>query len=327
MDFSELDVGSAVIGDHVEFDGLAEARAVLIDDGGEAGALAMMADGDGGVAQVAGGFVAGGVEAEGIVGTHFAGALQQEKLITKGTGSKVAQTVEVETEAVDGLHAESGMFPDVVCIFDPAGELVVELFETVDVADTLGEGEPCLGAGVVDGFEEFELVDSLAEGADRDQRALEQSPLDAGAVDLRDIVFFAVEGGQNLFDGFQQILGCDFAGGAFVGPAGMIGDAVFLIVIPPEFDGFRAEPVGLAVFIGEGHVADRLVAGQFGITFGIFEGAEHPHFQIVAYAFHVAGETTAGGRRTSHPESSGCKKERGREKWSRCHAASNISCP
>jgi hypothetical protein len=62
-------------------------------------------------------------------------------------------------------------------------------------------------------------------------------------------------------------------------------------------------------------LADRLVAGQFGITFGIFECTEHPHSQIVAYAFHGGGETTAGGRRASHPISSGCKKQRGLEKW------------
>ncbi len=74
--FSELDDGTAVVGHHVEFGGLAEAPAVLVDDWREAQAGAVVADGDGGVAQVAGCFVAGGVEAEGIVGADFAGALQ-----------------------------------------------------------------------------------------------------------------------------------------------------------------------------------------------------------------------------------------------------------
>jgi hypothetical protein len=52
--FSKLDPGPAVVGDGVEEGGLAEAFAILIDDGREADALAPVADGDGGVAQVAG---------------------------------------------------------------------------------------------------------------------------------------------------------------------------------------------------------------------------------------------------------------------------------
>jgi hypothetical protein len=134
----------------------------------------------------------------------------------------------------------------------------------------------------------------FAEGDYGDQRALKQSPLDAGAVDLRDIVFLAMDGGQNLLDSFQQALRCDLAGTAFVGPARMIGDPVLLIVIPPGLDGLMAELVGHSAFICEGHLADRLVAGQLGITLGIFECTEHPHSQIVAYAFHGAGECATG---------------------------------
>jgi hypothetical protein len=39
---SELDVRFAVVGDHVEFGGLAEALAVLIDDGREASCVLRM---------------------------------------------------------------------------------------------------------------------------------------------------------------------------------------------------------------------------------------------------------------------------------------------
>jgi len=48
------------------------------------------------------------------------------------------------------------------------------------------------------------------------------------------------------------------------------------------------EAHGLAILGGEGHLTDRLVTGEVGIALGVFEGAKHPHFQIIANAFHVA---------------------------------------
>ena len=115
--------------------------------------------------------------------------------------------------------------------------------------------------------------------------------MDAGPIDLGDVEFFAVERGQDLFDGFEEILGGDLANGPLVGPVGRIGDAVPAIEIPPGLDGSPGELDGPAVLIGEGDRAYRLIAGKVGVALGIFEGAEHPHSQIIAYAFHVAGET------------------------------------
>jgi hypothetical protein len=79
--------------------------------------------------------------------------------------------------------------------------------------------------------------------------------------------------------------------------------------------------VGAAVFIGEGHLADRLVAGGIGITFGIFEGAEHPHLDIVADEFHGTWETALAESqgplakscccKIDRPDENGCKFEIG----------------
>lgn len=49
-------MGVAVVCDEVESGGFAEALAVLIDDGEEAKSGAVVADGDGGVTEVAGSF-------------------------------------------------------------------------------------------------------------------------------------------------------------------------------------------------------------------------------------------------------------------------------
>lgn len=55
--------------------------------------------------------------------------------------------------------------------------------------------------------------------------------------------------------------------------------------------------MGVAFFIGERHLANCLVTGVIGITFGVFEGAEHPHFDIVADAFHGAAKAASSNRR------------------------------
>lgn len=65
-----------------------------------------------------------------------------------------------------------------------------------------GEGEAGLGAGGVCGGEEFEVVDVAAEGVGGDLTALEETTLDAGAVDFLDVVFFTVEAGADLLDDF-----------------------------------------------------------------------------------------------------------------------------
>ena len=50
-----------------------------------------------------------------------------------------------------------------------------------------------------------------------------------------------MEIGHDLFDGFQELLGSDFASGAFVGSRGSLGDAVFAIIVPPSLDGSPGE--------------------------------------------------------------------------------------
>jgi hypothetical protein len=101
-----------------------------------------------------------------------------------------------------------------------------------------------------------------------------------------------------LLDGFEQLLGRDLADGAFVGALRGVGDAVFAIVIPPGLDGPPGEADGMAVLILEGHSGDVLVAGEHGLARGVFECSKHPHFEIIADAFHVAakgGELPARG--------------------------------
>lgn len=135
----EVDVGVSVVGDEIEFGGFAEAVAVLVDDGEEADSGAIVADGDGGVTEVAGCFEAVGVVAESVVGADFAGAFEEEEFAIVGVVGDTADEVEVEAEAVDGFHAEGGVFAGVVGGFDPVGELMVELFKVVDLAEVADE--------------------------------------------------------------------------------------------------------------------------------------------------------------------------------------------
>jgi hypothetical protein len=406
-------VGVAVVGDEVESGGITEAMAVLVDDGWEAEAGAVVADGDGGVAQVAGGFEALVVVVEGVVGADFAGAFEEEEFVVVGVVVEAADEVEVEAEAVDGFHAEGAVFAGVVGGFDPLGELVVELVEVVDVAEIadeelvadgakeafdfafggtisdggvdedgaepradeakffggvvgtvvdvdgfgdaafveggleafeevggvicgvkgavgddaggvvdeadeegfggvafvavgevgavhgvglpevvgvgFGEGEAGFGCCRITGLEEIEAVDDAAKGVGGDLGALEEATVDAGAVDFGDVVFFAVKAGHDLFDGFEELFGDDFAGGALVGAGGGICNAVFAVVVPPALDGAPGEAAELSVFIEEGHLADGLVAGDVGGAAGVFECSEDSHFEVVGDALHSAG--------------------------------------
>ena len=119
----------------------------------------------------------------------------------------------------------------------------------------------------------------------------------AGAVDFGDVVFFVVEVGHDLLDGFEELFGNDFADGAFVGAALPFGDAVFAVVIPPSLDGAPGEAAELSLFIEEGHLTDGLVAGDVRCAAGIFEGSEDSHFEVVGDALHNAGEVIGRGAR------------------------------
>ena len=98
-----------------------------------------MADGDGSVAQIAGSLVAHIVEAKCIIHSDFPGAFQEEKFVTERARGKIAQAVEIQAEAVKGFHSEGRMFADVIGILNPTNELMVKLFETVNMAEIADE--------------------------------------------------------------------------------------------------------------------------------------------------------------------------------------------
>lgn len=136
---SELDVRSAVVGDWVQFRSISKALSVLIDDRCKADAWTVVADGDGGVAKVTRSFVAGCVVAEGVVRADFAGAFEEEKFFAERVVGEVADVLKIEAEAVDGLHAKGGVFAAMIGVFDPTGELGIELFEGGDVTEIANE--------------------------------------------------------------------------------------------------------------------------------------------------------------------------------------------
>lgn len=156
-----------------------------------------------------------------------------------------------------------------------------------------GEGEAYFGTGVIGGFEELVAVDDATEGVGGDPVALEDALLDAGAVYFLNVAFFPVKGGQNLVDGFEEGLGSYFTSGSLVAAPGGFSDAISPVVIPPGLDGPPSEAHGLAILVGEGHLTDGFIAGEHRVALGVFECAEHSHFEVIAYAFHVAGETAA----------------------------------
>ena len=131
----------------------------------------------------------------------------------------------------------------------------------------------------VDVVEQPECVDVTAKGVGGDSVATQMALLDAGAVNGFDVDGFAVERGHDFLDGFQQLFGTDFAGAAFVGSLGRLGDAVVPIPLPPGLDGAVGELVGVAVFIGEDQFTDGFVALLEGVAIGILQSAEDFHFQ------------------------------------------------
>lgn len=125
-----------------------------------------------------------------------------------------------------------------------------------------GESEAGFGAGVIGGFEELVAVDDATEGVGGDPVALEDALLDAGTVYFLDVAFFSVKGGQNLVDGFEEVLGSYFTSGTLVAACGGFSDAKSPVVIPPGLDGPPSESHGLALLVGEGHLTDGFIAGE-----------------------------------------------------------------
>lgn len=158
------EVGFAVVMDGVQEDGGAEALVVEVDDGripGTAGGEAAEAQGDGFPAKIAGGFVADFLELEGVVGAHFSGLFEVEKLLVELALVEVTDAAQVEAEAVEWAHAEGAVISEVVGVFDPVGEVFVEFLQTGNVIKVLDE------VLVADGAEEaFDLAfgSSVADG-------------------------------------------------------------------------------------------------------------------------------------------------------------------
>lgn len=108
---------------------------VLINDGGDAKAWPVMADGDAGIAKIAWRFESLIFVAKGVVCTDFAGAFEEEEFVVIGVVVQTTNEMEIKTEAVDGFHAESCVLTAMIGRFDPLGELLVELIEAADVAE------------------------------------------------------------------------------------------------------------------------------------------------------------------------------------------------
>ena len=146
-----------------------------------------------------------------------------------------------------------------------------------------------------------------AEGVGGDLFAPQQTFFDTGAVDFRDVVMLAVEGRQDLFDGFEQVLGRDLACRSLVTALGGIGDAVAAVVVPPRLNGAPGELAGVSVLVTEGHLADGHVAIPEGIAFGVFERAEDAHFEVIGDADHRGRDAPMAGLGCTMAVSCCCK--------------------
>jgi len=79
------------------------------------------------------------LELEGVVYADFSGGFEVEEFLVELALMEVPDATEIETEAVEGTHAEGGVLAEVVGVFDPAGEVVVEFFEAGNVVEVLVE--------------------------------------------------------------------------------------------------------------------------------------------------------------------------------------------
>ena len=143
-----------------------------------------------------------------------------------------------------------------------------------------------LGVGL--GPEEIELLDQAREGIGSDLPVVQESLLDAHAIEERpfgNAVNLGQSGLDRLLEGFRG----DLAGLALVG-AGFVfqdRDAVLLIAAVPGFDRAPGEVARIALLIGEGHLAHRLDAVADRIAGRHVDGPEHAHFEIRSRIFHA----------------------------------------
>jgi hypothetical protein len=128
--------------DGVEEDGWTEALVIEVGDGrfgnGACGE-SIVAKGDGFVAEVAGCFVTGVLELEGIVGANSSGGFEVEKFLVELALVEVSDSTKVEAEAIEWTHADGRVFAAVIGVLDPTGEVLVEFFKVADVIEILIE--------------------------------------------------------------------------------------------------------------------------------------------------------------------------------------------
>lgn len=149
-----------VVGDGVQRVGLAHALTFVIDDHSPGGALALKADLDGALGQVARSFKSHGLEGEGVVSPHVAVFLDKEQFVIGFIGRQEADAVAVQGEAVQGRHAQDGVDLGIVLFFNPLNELAIEALQGGEVQLA---GEELVTDGPEEAFD-FSFGGTVAHG-------------------------------------------------------------------------------------------------------------------------------------------------------------------
>lgn len=119
--------GLSVIGNEVDGASLAHALALEVHDGAVE-FQAIEADLDFAISEVAGCLEAGVLKGEGVVGEDGAVLLDEEQLVVDLAWRQEADAIEIEAEAVDGLHAEGAVLMLMILILEPRSEGAIERF-------------------------------------------------------------------------------------------------------------------------------------------------------------------------------------------------------
>lgn len=188
-------------------------------------------------------------------------------------------TVTTDAAGIVNESNESGLGRGSV-VADIRAKECVGLPHFVGVSFGEGEADFARSLGVV--LEHFVLLDESAEGVGSDLCACEQTFLDRKAVKQSGGGVFAVSFGKDFAESVVNFLKVDLAGFALVGAGPVFddGNAVFLKTRIPSLNGAPSELAGVAVFIGEGHLADGLDSGSDGMAWSHVNGTEHTHFEI-----------------------------------------------
>lgn len=154
----------------------------------------------------------------------------------------------------------------------------------------LGEGEATLAYDLGARREELVHFDDASEGVGGDLVALQETALDARAVDGRHVGWAAAKRGQHALDGLEELLGLDLAGEASVAARRGLhrGDAVLLVARVPGLDGGPGELEGLSALIGEDHLAHVLDARDGPVSGRELDGAQDAPLEVGADSLHHA---------------------------------------